>query len=302
VDFLAIIEATYTGLLQFVASAISWWYWTTSPLIWYGPYTILLLVEFLVGRKERAGWRDVAFNFAYLTVWITIFSLMTPFLADAVSWVDFRYNGPVIDLSIGGSQGILVNVAALFVFSFVFDFFYYWWHRFQHVVPVLWVTHKLHHVDQSMGVTTTMKAHPVSILGRTALVAIPMAVFFNLEPITIFWVGYSARIFQHFVHMNVNCHFGWLTCIIASPNQHRVHHSTLPEHRDKNIASYFPIIDVIFGTYYPPGKIAPPTGVHTGETFNTSLWAAYMQPFTDWWRMAKEYRRARNVVDVDSQR
>jgi sterol desaturase/sphingolipid hydroxylase (fatty acid hydroxylase superfamily) len=190
---------------------------------------------------------------------------------------------------------------ALFIFYFIFDFFCCWWHRLQHAAPILWVTHELHHVDQNMGVTTTMKARPVSVLGRTVFVAIPMAVFFKLEPITVFWVGYSARLFQHFVYMNISCHLGWFSRIIASPKLHRVHHSTLAEHRDKNLAPYFPILDVVFGTYYPPGKVAPPTGVHSGETC-TSLWLASMQPFADWWNMARGHiNHRRSILNNDAE-
>ena len=276
--------------LQFASDLFDWWVWAVDPLMWYLPYTVLLGVELVVGRKVRASWRDVAFNYAYLTVWVVIFTIMSQYLSIVVEWVDSYYTGPVLDMRFATESGILVSVGALFVFYFIYDCLYYWWHRLQHVVPVFWVTHKLHHVDENMGVTTTMKAHPVSILGRTVIVVIPMAVFFELEPITIFWVGYSARIFQHFVHMNVNCHFGWFTPILASPNQHRVHHSKLPKHLDKNFAAYFPIIDVVFGTYCSPDKVAPPTGVTTGETYNTSLWSAFMQPFTDWYRMARDYR------------
>jgi sterol desaturase/sphingolipid hydroxylase (fatty acid hydroxylase superfamily) len=137
-----------------------------------------------------------------------------------------------------------------------------------------------------MGVTTTMKSHPFSVLGRTVMVAFPLALFFKFNPVSIFWVSYSTRVYEHFVHSNIECQYGWLNFLISSPSQHRVHHSTLPEHRDKNFATFFPIYDVIFGTYCPPPKVAPPTGVTTGETY-PSLWGAYMQPLTDWWRMGR---------------
>jgi len=295
-EFLPEIESLFANLgLQPLYEGLRWWVWHTTPHLWFAPYVFLLFVELLIGRKVRASWKEVGFNFAYLTVWITIFAMITPLLRDVVAWVGTFYDGPVIDLTFNANNSMLANVTALFLFYFIFDFFYYWWHRIQHVVPVFWVTHKLHHADQNMGVTTTMKAHPFSLLGRTVIVAIPMALFFKLEPVTIFWVGYSARLFQHFVHMNINFHFGKFNWLLASPNQHRVHHSILPEHRDKNLASFFPIFDVIFGTYYPPGKVAPPTGVYSGETYTSSLWKAFMQPLTDWWKMGKNWTQKRRL-------
>ncbi len=45
--------------------------------------------------------------------------------------------------------------------------------------------------------------------------------------------------------------FGWIgTWIIFSPVGHRVHHSQLEEHWDKNFGNMFTWWDHIFGTYY----------------------------------------------------
>ena len=120
-----------------------------------------------------------------------------------------------------------------------------------------------------------------------------MALLFKFEPIAIVWLVYSARLFEHFVHMNIKCHFGRLSFLIASPNQHRVHHSSLPKHRDKNCATYFPIIDLISGSYHPPEKVAPPTGLDTGETYR-DLGRAYLQPFTDWWPIGRDWATTAN--------
>lgn len=166
------------------------------------------------------------------------------------------------------------------------------------MVPVLLVTHKLHYVDELIGVTTTMKMQPVRVLGRTAIVALPIAPFFRIEPVTIYWIGYAARLFKHFVHMNITCHFGELCWLPASPNQHRIHYIALPKNRDKNLASYFLIFDVIFGTYYQPGKVAAPTGAYNGETYNSSLITASLQPFTDWWRMAGKWMRGKRSTEI----
>ena len=74
------------------------------------------------------------------------------------------------------------------------------------------------------------------------------------------------KLWGFFIHANVRLELGPLTPIISGPQLHRIHHSALAEHRDKNFATFFPFIDILFGTYYGPGKGEhPPTGLHDGE-------------------------------------
>ena len=52
-----------------------------------------------------------------------------------------------------GLSGIW-EVAATVV---LFDFFDYWWHRFNHSVPFLWRFHRAHHLDTHVDVTTSLR-------------------------------------------------------------------------------------------------------------------------------------------------
>ena len=53
----------------------------------------------------------------------------------------------------------------------------------------------------------------------------------------------------------------------------------MASHRaDKNFAAYFPIWDVLFGTYWHPRKGEfPPTGLHSGERIE-SIWLLLVWP------------------------
>src|SRR5207248_9190433 len=39
------------------------------------------------------------------------------------------------------------------------DFFYYWFHRLQHSSKWLWAEHELHHSDEHVNVTTSLRHH-----------------------------------------------------------------------------------------------------------------------------------------------
>jgi hypothetical protein len=65
--------------------------------------------------------------------------------------------------------------------------------------------------------------------------------------------------------------------VLNSPQYHRVHHSSLAMHYDKNFAALFPIFDVIFGTAYrPQAGEYPPSGLHEDEgprsVFEATVW------------------------------
>ncbi len=79
--------------------------------------------------------------------------------------------------------------------------------------------------------------------------------------------------------------------MIVGPQWHRLHHSIEPQHADRNFAAFFPIFDIVFGTYSKPqsGEY-PATGLHLGETLNRPLLAT-LSPFRDWYRMLRHQRK-----------
>ena len=56
--------------------------------------------------------------------------------------------------------------------------------------------------------------------------------------------------------------WGWVgRWVIYPPTGHRIHHSALSEHHDKNFGSIFPIWDHLFGTYYKGDLLNEEVGV-----------------------------------------
>jgi sterol desaturase/sphingolipid hydroxylase (fatty acid hydroxylase superfamily) len=61
-------------------------------------------------------------------------------------------------------------------------------------------------------------------------------------------------------------------------------------HFDQNFAAFFPIWDVLFGTYhYPKRDEYPSTGVH-GEKEVQTLWEGATLAFREWHRMFRAWR------------
>lgn len=180
----------------------------------------------------------------------------------------------------------LLSVIATF---FVFDFFYYWFHRLQHTT-FLWEEHKIHHSDENLSASTNYRHHWLEDSLRAFLLVLPMGIFFKFSVAETTLIGFAIGQWAYFIHMNVRLPLGPLSGIVVGPQLHRIHHSIEPHHRDRNFGAFFPIWDVIFGTYYrpAPGEY-PPTGV-AGERTALTWREVILGPFPAWWSMLKERR------------
>jgi sterol desaturase/sphingolipid hydroxylase (fatty acid hydroxylase superfamily) len=167
------------------------------------------------------------------------------------------------------------------------DFFYYWLHRLQHSSKWLWAQHELHHSDEHMNITTSWRQHWLETVLEPLFILPPVLLLFNPIIGTVVWVILLSKLMVFFVHLNSPIRLGWFNRVLSSPQSHRIHHSNLPEHMDKNFATMLPLWDIIFGTYYHPKENDwPSTGV-TGVTV-TSLWQAIVMPFVSWGKMLRE--------------
>jgi sterol desaturase/sphingolipid hydroxylase (fatty acid hydroxylase superfamily) len=178
------------------------------------------------------------------------------------------------------------NIAKAFALSFCWlatrDLLYYWLHRLQHGSKWLWAEHALHHADEHMNVTTSVRHHWLETPLQVVFVDGPLLLLLHPPIITITLVAWLLSLIQFTNHMNFRFGLGRLSWVIATPQSHRIHHSRLEEHLDKNFAAFFPLWDVIFGTYYAPRKGEyPATGLACGESVRTIGQALFL-PFLIW--------------------
>ncbi|MGR9086433.1 MAG: creatininase family protein [Gammaproteobacteria bacterium] len=202
-------------------------------------------------------------------------------------------------------KGKLRDIGGMTLLTTVFfaaaaDFALYLSHWLQHKIPWLWEFHKVHHSAEVMTPLTVFRVHPVdnllafSLGGLFSGMAFGLASFFidhdfkyynfagvNVILIVFYLCGYNLR------HSHIWWSFGpILDRILISPAQHQIHHSSAPEHFDKNIGFTFACWDAMFGTLYvPKAKETLSFGLGTGEneTFST-FWSLYLMPFINLFR------------------
>jgi sterol desaturase/sphingolipid hydroxylase (fatty acid hydroxylase superfamily) len=238
-------------------------------------------IELVVGAETQT-WRGRFFNLAFTVSFLAITFVVTPTLTLCVNQIATAVGMGLVDLTWMGGGSLPAQMLAALLYVFWTDCFFYWAHRAMHQVPVLWDFHAVHHADQEVNVTTASRVHWMEILVQQFLVTLPLTIFFKLPSFTLTTVSITVAAWTFFNHLNLKLSLGRLSVVVCGPQVHRIHHSRLPEHQNKNFASYTPIWDLLFGTYYAPAITEyPPTGLDSGERICT-IRAAHLYPLARW--------------------
>jgi sterol desaturase/sphingolipid hydroxylase (fatty acid hydroxylase superfamily) len=129
-------------------------------------------------------------------------------------------------------------------------------------LPFLWPVHELHHDEEHVNVTTSQRTSVLSGICHSLLVNLPTLIVCGLDMLPLVASFVFFRFYSPFIHANIRLDLGVLTPVIAGPQWHRLHHGRDEQYFNKNFATFFPFIDILFGTYRRPmpGEY-PETGV-----------------------------------------
>ena len=273
------------------------WIWhtieSTLPFIkfYFLSAAVFTALEFLIPadrtRSPRNSFANLQFTLLYILV--TPFAMILPSAFAAA--VTQRFRGGLIHwdldrlaLGIPALDWTAHNLLLPLIPLFIFDFFYYWHHRLQHVSPAFWPVHRLHHSMESLNAIGTLRIHWLEEPMRALTITIPMSLLFNIGPVRAAAIGFALSQWAMFAHSNLRIPLGPFTGVLTGPQLHRLHHSLLPEHQDKNFTSMLPLWDILFGTYVGPKKGEwPATGLAGGEHPRGTLYETAW-PFVTWGR------------------
>jgi len=185
-------------------------------------------------------------------------------------------------------EGVAYLVAATLVYAAVWDFFQYWVHRAQHHFPTLWKFHRVHHSDNSMNSSTSLRQSFGSILLGYLFVHIPTAILCgaDLLPVIGSYILFSG--WGYFNHSNIRIELRLMAKVLSGPQWHRLHHGKSEAYHDCNYAAFFPIYDIVFGTMKLPSRKEWP---ETGIKDDTTPTNPFMQVFFPW-RNAPRFDRS----------
>jgi sterol desaturase/sphingolipid hydroxylase (fatty acid hydroxylase superfamily) len=265
-------------------------YWTLLPLI---PF---IIAEQLRPVDKAPGVRDYGMN---IVISLSTVYLAMPLGIAAGLWSDgLRHLLPWKPISftfdsIGAvpfAGPALEILAMIFVPLFLHDFWYYWSHRLEHKVPVLWAFHRIHHSDERMNTATWARDHFMQEVWNTFFSIFTLGLIVDLSLSEAGKAALYSQLFltaqSMFYHSAIRVQLPWLDRILVTPQVHRIHHSVDLKHYNTNFADALPIFDIVFGTYCRPIRDEfPATGLGAEFPAPRSLWAAQFGPLVVIWRM-----------------
>jgi alkylglycerol monooxygenase len=173
----------------------------------------------------------------------------------------------------------------MWITAFVlYDFFYYWNHRFGHEVNIFWAAHVVHHSSEEYNLTTALRQSGSAFFSWVFY--LPMAII-GFEPVTLITVGSLNLIYQFWVHTRHIPKLGWYERVFVTPSNHRVHHAQNQVYIDRNYGGVLIIWDRLFGSFQEELNSEKPIyGIRKALKSWNPLWAnvhVYSQLFKDCW-------------------
>ncbi len=121
------------------------------------------------------------------------------------------------------------------------DYAYWWWHYANHMVPLFWRFHNVHHTDLDLDVSTAARFHFGEMIFSVGFLSLAMLVF-GIAPLMliIFFITFEAATLFH--------HSNWrlpiqlervLNFIIVTPRMHGIHHSVVQRETNSNWGTIF---------------------------------------------------------------
>jgi sterol desaturase/sphingolipid hydroxylase (fatty acid hydroxylase superfamily) len=157
------------------------------------------------------------------------------------------------------------------------DIILYWTHRYFHGER-LWKYHAIHHSSEELEWISAARFHPINLFLGSVLADVVMFVI-GISPNVFVVLGPLTIAHSAFVHANLDWSLGPLKYVIAGPVFHRWHHTAKERGGEKNFAATFPVLDILFGTFYmPAGELPNQYGIADRE-FPESFPAQLAHPF-----------------------
>lgn len=121
------------------------------------------------------------------------------------------------------------------------DLTFYWWHRANHRIPLLWRFHNVHHLDPDLDVSTAFRFHFGELAFSSAFRVVQIGL---IAPSPWAYAAYEL-VFQTgtlFHHSNIRLPIRLerrLNRFLVTPRMHGIHHSMVREETNSNYSSVF---------------------------------------------------------------
>lgn len=202
-----------------------------------------------------------------------------------------------IDALVPGARPDLTGgetVALALVVFVADDLLYYVSHRLAHRVSLFWASHAVHHSPVRYDFFTGLRQPPTWLLTPAAVA--PLVLLGLGAPPVLVALSAGVRALHHFaIHTErVRRLPGWIEFVFNTPSHHRVHHSSKPEHLDRNFGGVLIVWDRLFGTFCAERE-GEARAYGLAHAAPAGAWLVFTRPWRD---LARRMRRSGGVVDA----
>jgi sterol desaturase/sphingolipid hydroxylase (fatty acid hydroxylase superfamily) len=130
---------------------------------------------------------------------------------------------------------------ALIATFLLMDYAYWWWHWVNHMVPLFWRFHNVHHTDLDLDVSTAARFHFGEMLFSVAFLSFAV-ILFGIDPIAllVFFISFeAATLFHHSNWRLPICVERLLNHVLVTPRMHGIHHSIVQRETNSNWGTIF---------------------------------------------------------------
>ena len=145
--------------------------------------------------------------------------------------------------NVGGRRSKFLTALVLW------DFLYYWEHRWMHEVRLLWAHHVTHHSSERYNLSTALRQPWSPFL--VWWVFWPMSLL-GYDSATIRRAGQLNLLYQYWIHTEAIDRLPPAAeAVLNTASHHRVHHGANQQYLDKNYGGILIVWDKLFGTFEP---------------------------------------------------
>jgi sterol desaturase/sphingolipid hydroxylase (fatty acid hydroxylase superfamily) len=248
-----------------------------TPVIAIGSLTLFMTIErwlpyFDHGPgRGRQRWHNIGMVLIAFVINATLSGIMLL----PVVWADANRFGLMYRMEVPALLAITAGV-------FLIDLCNYAQHVTMHSIRLLWRVHRVHHADVALDASSGLRLHPFELVLLTTVVAVVMA-FLGIPMSSL--VVYNAVALPWFLLNHSNMRYPewlerWGSLLMATPDWHRVHHSSHQPETDSHYGCVFSIWDRLFGTGQPTDVATIRFGLtHFRGPRDQTLWELLRMPF-----------------------
>lgn len=205
-------------------------------------FIVAIIIEVYMARQEQKQLykgKDTLVSLSML-----VFAVIVEFFPKLLAFVAFVFLHEISPLA----DIVQRQWWAWMLLFFLDDFSYYWFHRLNHEVRLLWAGHVVHHSSEYLNFGTALRQGVGERLHKYLFwLWLPLLGF---DPLMIFTMIGINLFYQFWVHTElVNRLPAWFEAVFNTPSHHRVHHASNIRYLDCNHAGVLIIWDKIFGTF-----------------------------------------------------